>query len=160
MSKAFTSESDDRDEILNLPPLPSGIKNYMTPAGAERLEIEIKKLQQEKENMSASDVATQSRRDKIENRLRFLIPRFEAVRIIDPLQQARDRVLFGARVTLRDAQGQKETWRIVGIDELNLDQGDISWTSPLATALLDKKQGDTFTFLNRILTIERIDYQS
>src|SRR5437870_842538 len=47
MSKAFTKEGDGDDE-KDLPdepsPLPPGTKNYMTPAGAERLRSELKKL--------------------------------------------------------------------------------------------------------------------
>jgi len=158
MSKAFTSESDDGEDVFMPPPLPLGIKNYMTPEGAARLTAEIKKLQNEKDLLNAQEPLARSRREKIDARLSYLVQRFDAVHVLDPRRQPRDRVLFGARVTVRDAAGHQDVWRIVGIDEMDLDQGDISWTSPLATVLLDKQVNDRIPFLNRVLTILDIQY--
>jgi transcription elongation factor GreB len=158
MSKAFTSESDDAEDFLTPPPLPPGVKNYMTPQGACRLAAEIKQLQEEKNRMNPQEPLARSQREKIEARLTYLVQRFDAVHVIDPAQQARDHVLFGARVTVRDQTGQVDIWRIVGIDEVNLERGDISWISPLASALLDKKINDQVSFLKRTLTILTIEY--
>ena len=158
MSKAFTSESDDDGEALfALPPLPPGFKNYMTPAGAARLAEEIQRLQVERRQLPAGDVAARSRGDKIDRRLSYLVPRLEAVEVIAAPEAPIDRVRFGARVTLRDAQGKLESWRIVGIDEMDLENGDISWMSPLASALMDHQAGDRVTLMNRQLTIAAID---
>ena len=158
MSKAFTQESDGGEEFFMPPPLPPGVKNYITPGGAARLATEIKKLQEEKSLLSASDVAARARREKIDAQLSYLVPRFDAVHVIDPSLQPKDRVLFGARFTLRDGAGAQEVWRIVGLDEMDLDRGDLSWMSPLAMALLDKKSGDTVAFRGRALTLLKIDY--
>ena len=41
MSKAFTRENDqDEDEDVGAPPIPAGLKNYITPAGFKRLKDE------------------------------------------------------------------------------------------------------------------------
>jgi transcription elongation factor GreB len=110
--------------------------------------------------LSPHDVSSRASREKIDRRLQHLVPRHDAAQVLDPAKQPKDRVTFGARVTLREASGQEETWRIVGIDEMDLDQGDISWMSPLATAMLDKKVNDPFVFMKRSLTVSNIKYSS
>src|SRR4051812_25233450 len=159
MSKAFTSDSDQEGDFLEAPALPPGTRNYMTRAGAERLRSEAERLNQERRHL-ARDVEGQARAAVIERRLRYLVPRIEALEEIDPVRQPKDRVLFGASVTLSDEKGATDTWRIVGIDEMDLDQGWISWMSPLATALLEKRVGDTLSFMGRRLSILRIEYNS
>jgi transcription elongation factor GreB len=158
MSKAFTSESDETEDVLVPPPLPPGVKNYMTPQGAARLAAEIKRLQDAKDRLNPQDALARSEREKMVARLIYLVQRFDAVHIIDPLLQPHDRALFGARVTISDAAGSVEAWRIVGIDEADLNHGDISWMSPLASAILDKKVNDRVTFLQRTLIILSIEY--
>ena len=76
------------------------------------------------------------------------------------MSQPQDRVLFGASVTVSDGKGKPETWRIVGLDEIKLDEGWISWMSPLASALLEKRVGDVVSFMNRRLTILQINYNA
>jgi transcription elongation factor GreB len=156
VSKAFTSDSDD-EEILERAPLPEGVRNYMTVAGADRLRQEIQRLMEERRALS-KDMEGQAREQKIERQLRYWLPRLEAAVIIDPLQQPQDLVLFGATVTLTEA-GSTETWRIVGLDEADFDHGWISWLSPLATALLEKRMGSRFEFRGRHFIVTRITYQ-
>jgi transcription elongation factor GreB len=52
------------------------------------------------------------------------------------------RVFFGATVTYKDAAGLEHVVSIVGIDEVDLDRGYISWRSPLANALMKASPGD------------------
>jgi transcription elongation factor GreB len=52
-------------------------------------------------------------------------------------------VRFGARVTVADGDGAEKVYRIVGIDETNPSQGEVSWISPVAKALLNARVGDT-----------------
>ena len=56
-----------------------------------------------------------------------------------------DRVYFGATVTVADESGTERTVSIVGVDELDLARGRVSWISPIATALLKASVGDTVT---------------
>jgi len=159
MSKAFTSDSDGQEDILEAPAFPPGTRNYMTTEGAKRLRAEADQLVKERRDLAA-DVEGQGRGQAIDRRLRYLIPRIEALEVVDPLSQPPDRVLFGASVTVSDGKRQPETWRIVGLDEINLDQGWISWMAPLASALLEKRVGDIITFMGRRLTLLQINYNS
>ena len=82
---------------------------------------------------------------EIDKRLRFLSKRLDDVQIVNPKEQARrDRVFFGATVTIEDENGES-TYRIVGVDEVDGAAGDISWKSPVGRALLGKTIGDTVT---------------
>jgi transcription elongation factor GreB len=158
MSKAFTGESDFEEEEIPPPPLPPGTRNYMTPDGEKRLRAERDKLIQEKATTTGGGFEDQRRPKSIDRRLEFLNQRLNAAQVIDPAQQIPDKVRFGAHVTLTMDQSEAQTWRIVGLDEVDLDKGWISWMSPLASALLEKKVGDTAFLNNRRLTILKIDY--
>jgi transcription elongation factor GreB len=154
--------------------------NYITPAGFKRLTDELTFLRTKKrpEVVSAlSDAAAEGDRSEnaeyiyrkrqlrqIDGRLRFLSKRLDDVRIVDPRAQPhRDRVFFGATVTVEDAEGEEATYRIVGVDETDGAAGDISWQSPVGRALLGKSIGDTVTVKwhagLRELTIAEIDYR-
>ncbi|MCM2279382.1 MAG: transcription elongation factor GreB [Oligoflexia bacterium] len=169
MSKAFTRESDDsgddfedgdRDPAEKLPEF----KNYMTPGGAERLKGELKKLLHEERpelvktvSWAASNgdrsengdyIYGKRRLREIDRRIRFLTKRLESAVIVDPGDPARqgaDRVLFGATVLVRDEEGRERTYRIVGVDEADVRNGQISWISPIAKALLNGRVGDVVT---------------
>jgi transcription elongation factor GreB len=167
MSKAFTKEddggldSDGDDDVAEASQfkIPTGSRNYITPAGAERLKAELHKLlYTERGELVKTITWAASNGDRSENgdyiygkrrlreidrRIRFLSKRLEAAEIIDPQTQKSDRVLFGARVTVRDEEDRQRTYRIVGIDEVNLALFEVSWISPVAKALLNSKVGDT-----------------
>ncbi len=51
------------------------------------------------------------------------------------------RVRFGATVTVREPDGGESSYRIVGVDETDLDRGWVSWLSPIAKALLNAEPG-------------------
>ena len=69
--------------------------------------------------------------------------RLDQAQVIDPLQQPNpDRVFFGATVDLINAEGEEQTVRIVGVDEIDTQRGWISWISPVARALLKAQEGD------------------
>jgi transcription elongation factor GreB len=64
--------------------------------------------------------------------------------VIDPAsREDTDQVFFGATVIVMDRDGAEKTYSIVGIDETDLSRGRISWISPLATALIKGREGDT-----------------
>src|SRR5256884_2756570 len=83
---------------------------------------------------------------QIVSRFRFLTNRIAAAVVVGPAAprpgSAATRVFFGATVTYKDAAGLKHVVSIVGIDEVDLDRGYISWRSPLANALMKARPGD------------------
>jgi len=63
--------------------------------------------------------------------------------VVDPARRAStDQVFFGATVTYANGRGEERTIKIVGVDEVALDKGHVSWISPIAKALLRAEQGD------------------
>lgn len=163
MSKAFTKESDqpaddDLEEVDAS--LPGGAKNYMTPEGFRALQDELRQLRRV-ERPKIVDIVSwaagngdrsengdylygKKRLREIDRRMRFLTKRLESAEVVDPAQQKnRDQVFFGATVTYIDQHDRERTLRIVGVDEADLEQGRISWVSPLARALLKARRGDT-----------------
>lgn len=166
MSKAFVREDlpdDDDDEIEPALKLPAGTKNYITPAGFARLKDEFDRLINHERPRVVETVAwAASNGDRSENgdyiygkkrlreidrRLRFLNKRIANSVVVDPaLQTNTDQVFFGATVTICDPDGVEQTYSIVGIDEAEASRGRISWTAPLARAILKAREGDLVRF--------------
>jgi transcription elongation factor GreB len=164
MSKAFTRETDnDADEddgAAALPPLPAGGKNYITPQGYARLRDELLQLIDEERpkvvevvHWAASNgdrsengdyIYGKKRLREIDRRIRFLTKRLEIAEVTDPsLHHGRDQVFFGAKVTYAEEDtGEQRTVTILGIDESDSAQGQVSWISPIARALLKAREGD------------------
>src|SRR6202040_2644053 len=138
------------------------VKNYITPSGLERLKDEhVFLLRRERpavvevvawaagngDRSENADYQYGKRRlNQIDSRIRFLTKRIDAAVVVDPAApragSAATRVFFGATVTYKDAAGLKHVVSIVGIDEVDLDRGYISWRSPLANALIKASPGD------------------
>ncbi|MGD8810191.1 MAG: transcription elongation factor GreB [Gammaproteobacteria bacterium] len=162
MSKAFTKETDDDvDDDLPEPAaaLPKGAKNYITPDGYARLESELRHLTSverpkvvEVVSWAASNgdrsengdyLYGKKRLREIDRRIRFLLKRMEIAEIVDQSRQTnRDQVFFGATVTYADDDDRERTVRIVGVDEARHEEGEVSWVSPVARALLKARIGD------------------
>ena len=164
MSKAFTRDGDENNTEVDTEvdaSIPGG-KNYITPAGAERLRAELKKLRYEERPEVTKTVAWaagngdrsengdylygKKRLREIDKRMRFLAKRLEAAEVVDPLVINVEYVQFGATVSLRFEDDSEKTYAIVGVDEVEVNKGRISWMSPLARALLKAKAGDYVTF--------------
>ena len=80
---------------------------------------------------------------EIDRRLSWLAKRMKAARVIDPADQAdRDRVFFGATVTIADDDDHEQMLTIVGNDEADAGAGRIGWDSPLARAVRGARVGD------------------
>jgi len=162
MSKAFTRETEDQEEDEEgggLPPLPAGGKNYMTPQGYARLRDELLQLIDDERpkvvevvHWAASNgdrsengdyLYGKKRLREIDRRIRFLTKRLEIAEVTDPsVHHGRDQVFFGATVTYAEESGQERTVTILGIDEADSAQGQVSWISPIARALLKAREGD------------------
>ena len=163
MSKAFTKESDEGpdDEVEGAPALPKGVKNYITPEGMRRMQDELTQLRLVERpkvveivswaagNGDRSEngdyIYGKQRLREIDRRMRFLLKRMEIAEVVDPVRQThRDQVFFGARVTYCDADdgANERTVRIVGIDEARTEEGEVSWVSPIARALMRAQEGE------------------
>ena len=162
MSKAFTKESDGDDED-DLPEetggLPVTAKNYMTPEGFARMRDELNLLLR-KERPEVVKVVTwaagngdrsengdyiygKKRLREIDRRVRYLSKRLANAEVVDAARRAKtDQVFFGATVTYANGKGDERTIKIVGVDEVELDKGHVSWISPIAKALLRAEEGD------------------
>ena len=58
-------------------------------------------------------------------------------------------MFFGATLTYANGRGTEMTMTIVGIDEADLDRGQVSWLSPVARALMKGRQGDIVAFVHQ-----------
>jgi transcription elongation factor GreB len=160
MSKAFTKESEaEADFEDEIPALPAGTKNYITPEGLRRLQDEFAQLQKTERPKTVETVSWAAgngdrsengdyiygkrRLREIDRRMRFLRKRMEIAEVVDPARQKnRERVYFGATVVYRNARDEQKTVRIVGIDEAGSERNEVSWISPIAKALLKAGEGD------------------
>lgn len=161
MSKAFTRETDteEDDEEIGAAPLPAGGKNYITPAGYARLRDELLQLIDDERpkvvevvHWAASNgdrsengdyIYGKKRLREIDRRIRFLTRRLEIAEVTDPtVHHGSDQAFFGATVTYVDDADQERTVTILGIDEADSAQGQVSWISPIARALLKARVGD------------------
>ena len=142
-------------------------KNYITPAGHERLRAELLQLLDverpkivEVVHWAASNgdrsengdyIYGKKRLREIDRRIRFLNKRLEFAVLVDNAarisgEQDADQVFFGATVTYCPTSGsdhrKEESVTIVGVDEVDLEQGHVSWVSPIAKALIKARIGD------------------
>src|SRR6476620_6149018 len=138
------------------------LKNYITPAGLQRLKDEHRFLLNRERPAVTQVVAWAAgngdrsenadyqygkrRLRQIDSRIRFLAKRIDAAEVVDPAAPrpaaAAARVFFGATVTYKDAAGHQHVVSIVSTDEVDLTRRYISWRSPLARALLKSTPGD------------------
>jgi len=127
VSKAFTK--DDRPDepvvVRHRAPLPDGVPNYVTPRGLQALRAEL----------AAAEPG--ARRSEQERRIAAAVPA--------PPPVDRDEIRFGARVTMRDRNGDIRQVQIVGVDEASPAAGLIAFVAPLARALLGRRVGDPVT---------------
>ena len=162
MNKAFTKEpeGDDDEDGPALPALPAGGKNYITPQGYTRLRTELLQLIDEERpkvvevvHWAASNgdrsengdyLYGKKRLREIDRRIRFLTKRLEIAEVTDPaLHHGHDQVFFGATVRYAEEDtGVERTVTILGIDEADSAQGQVSWISPIARALLKAREGE------------------
>ena len=166
MNKAFTKESDadEDDDDLSLPPLPAGGKNYITPAGYARLRQELMTLMDSErpkvveavhwaaKNGDRSEngdyIYGKKRLREIDKRIPFLSKRFEIAEVVDTsIHHGADQVFFGATVRYEESSSlnafvQQRSVTIIGIDEADNQQGQVSWVSPIARAWLRAHVGD------------------
>lgn len=144
MSKAFTKE-DDLGELPTLPrlvsPLAPGTKNYITLGGFRALHRELADLQETRRPplvlLAQRDSDALSELLIVEQRITYLQQSLSSAEVVAPPAESDGPVRFGATVKVRNQKGEETEYRIVGVDETNLDRNWISWQSPIARALLN-----------------------
>jgi len=131
----------------------------MTPGGLARLKLELKRLKNVERPKIVKEIAearshgdlsenaeyhaAKEKQSHVEGRIQQVEHWIASAEVIDVTRHAGDRVVFGATVTLEDADsGDEVTYRIVGELEADLKQGKISVTSPIARAMIGKQEGD------------------
>jgi len=169
MGNPSTNEPDDEDDAEEqlggeaAAADAAATRNYITPAGLQRLRAELKFLLS-RERPAVTEVVAwaagngdrsenadylygKKRLREIDRRMRFLRKRIDAAEAVDPEAprsgKAATHVFFGATVRYANGAGTERVVRIVGADEIDLDRGYISWVSPLARALMKSGAGDS-----------------
>ena len=161
-------------------------KNYITPAGHERIKAELLQLL----NLDRPEVVKvvhwaasngdrsengdyiygKKRLREIDRRIRFLNKRLEFAVVVDNSARKSgdadaEQIFFGASVTYSPLEGKdvgKETTiTIVGVDEVDLEKNHVSWVSPIAKALIKARLGDCVSIQtpNGPTEIEILDVQ-
>ena len=139
------------------PPQPVGSK-YITAEGHKRLTEELdylwKKKRPEVTRILSAAAAEGDRSEnaeyiyrkkelrEIDARVRFLRKRLDNMVIVDRIPTDKDKIYFGAWVTIEDNEGTEKTYRIVGPDEFDPKLAYISMDSPMGKALLGKSLDD------------------
>jgi transcription elongation factor GreA len=87
--------------------------------------------------------AAREKQGFVEGRIKELESKISRAEVIDVSKLSGSEIKFGATIELIDEDSEEKiVYRIVGTDEANVKNGKISFTSPLAKALIGKKAGD------------------
>jgi transcription elongation factor GreB len=146
MSRGFIKE-DDQEEVPIVPQrafLPEGVTNFVTSTGMDQLLTEREILINERDNLESTDENEKRiALNFINAKLQLLNSRIAGARVVDLKDQPQNEIRFGATVTLKtEVSGNIQIFQITGVDEANIAKGKISFISPLAKALINKKVGD------------------
>lgn len=132
----------------------------LTTVGAEKLREELKRLKSVERprvieaiaearahgdlSENAEFDAAKDQQGFIEGRISELENQLSRAEVIDPAKlNAGGKVVFGARVDLYDIEDEAEvSYQIVGELEADIDNAQISVTSPIGRALIGKHEGD------------------
>jgi len=134
---------------------------YITREGYEKLLKDLEDLRKLKADLSVEIGEAMSQGDLRENaaytyakekqaetlvRIGELEAKIKSAQLTDNLQVDKSEARIGATVTFEDrASGKKFSYTLVGTDEADPSEGKISVDSPLARAVLGKKEGEEFT---------------
>jgi transcription elongation factor GreB len=147
MSRAFVKELDEQDDKGGPMRPQSPYVNYVTPRGMTLLQDKIRGLAAALDGLRGrEDLTSQQSIRELEREMAYYSERVKRAVLIDPEQQALDRVHFGAAVEAEDSNGERLRFVIVGEDEADVAEGRISWVSPLASALMNARVGDVVTW--------------
>lgn len=139
MSRAFVKETDQEAAVI-IPPraaLPAGTVNYVTPTGLQQLRAEAAQLSAEKEKLKLENEDEQRRAlTLINGKIALLAQRINSARLIEPTEQPKEEVRFGATVSiLYPEENEKQSLQIVGVDEADVSKNKIAFVAPIARVL-------------------------
>ena len=145
MSRAFINEDQQVDAPF-VPPradLPKGVTNYVTPNGLAELLNEKEELLEKLKELNASEEHGKLSAIKVIHiKLQMIENRIVTANVIEHKDQDKSEVRFGSTVVLQIGRSTKtREMQIVGVDEADLKEGKISFTSPLAKVLMNTKVG-------------------
>jgi transcription elongation factor GreB len=166
MSRGFVKEGDQEEPVI-IPPraiLPDGAINYVTPYGYQQLQNELDHLEIEITQLSnANETDLRRSQTLIHGKIKLLKERIASGRVLDPNDQAQDEARFGASVKFKNLSVNAiQEITIVGVDEADVAQGKIAFTTPIAKAIAGFKKGELVYFKlgdeTRKLKIMEINY--
>ncbi len=130
----------------------------MTAEGHQRLEAELKNLKHEQRpavikaieearahgdlSENAEYHAAKEQQGFIESRINDIEGKVSRAEVIDPKDLSGDSVIFAATVSIADENDNLSKYQIVGVDEVDVRAGKISFSSPIGRALIGRKVGD------------------
>jgi transcription elongation GreA/GreB family factor len=140
MSRAFTKEPDEGEAVEDLPDRPlSPHPNLVTAQGLAQIEAALAVAHEAHTRAQGSGDHTalaHAARD-----IRYWTARRSTAQVM-PQPEGSEKVKFGSTVTIEREDGRRQTWRIVGEDEAEPNEGTLSYVSPVARALMGKSAGD------------------
>lgn len=145
MSRAFVKE-DAQGPDEDPPERPvSPQPNYVTPRGLKILQDEEEKLLSELKGFEGlqENEGKKKRKRELERDLRYVRARLESAIPVDPANQPKDQIRFGASVVIQREDGAKKSVRIVGEDEAEEGGETLSWAAPFAQTLFGLKAGQS-----------------
>ncbi len=150
MSRGFIKEGD-QEEVPFIPPrayLPPGVTNYVTQEGLNSLWQEKQALLDELTHVQGNnEYERRITSNFINAKLQLLDERIYSARVIKLSEQPKNEIRFGAVVELLIQESNEvQTLQLTGVDEAAASKGKISFISPLAKALINKKIGDKLIF--------------
>lgn len=133
-------------------------ERFITPDGHARLNKELQDLWHRERprvvqevhdaaalgdrSENAEYVFGKKRLREIDRRVKYLSNLLNRLKVVDPKDNKKDTVDFGATVTIEDEEGRVRTYQLVGEDEVDAKLGRISMKSPMGKALLNKAVGE------------------
>ncbi len=150
MSRGFVKE-EDQEEPLIVPPraaIPDGVTNYVTQNGLDELKEELRQLENDRAGVKAEN-ETEKRRAQslIDGKINLLTERLNTARLLTSQELPKNEIRFGAYVEIENIDThQKQEFRIVGVDEANINKKKIAFVAPIARAITGKKQGEIAEF--------------
>jgi transcription elongation GreA/GreB family factor len=153
MSRAFVKENDDA--VTALPDRPiSAHPNLVTEAGLRAIERAV--AQFEAAGRAALDRGDRQAATNAQRELRYWRARRGTAQVVQPASD-KEKVHFGAAITLQRDDGRRQTFRIVGEDEAEPARGSVSHVSPLGRALLGREVGEIVNVAGGEATITTIE---
>jgi transcription elongation factor GreB len=120
------------------------VTNFVTPFGMNQLLAEKQMLVNEKDNLNnVNENENRIALNYINAKLQLLNKRILEAKIVNQNDQPQHEIRFGAIITLKiEASKNIQTFQIVGVDEADISKGKVSFISPIARVLINKKIGD------------------